>query len=87
MTKIYLVSAFSMEPYSDYGDGPVKAFKTKTEAERYIEAHDDVYDQGYYKWDETLEHNVSCDETDEDAFYEYGWKYSSYVAEIELVDE
>ena len=87
MTKIYLVSAFSMEPYSDYGDDPVKAFSTKDAAELYIETHDCVYDEGYYKWDKTTETEVPCDETDEDAFYEYGWKYSSYVAEIELVDE
>ena len=87
MSKIYLVSAFSMEPYSDYGDGPVKAFITREAAERYIEAHDDVYDQGYFKWDESTETDVPCDETDEDAHYEYGWKYSSYIQEIKLVDE
>ena len=86
MTKIYLVSSFSMEPYSDYGSGPAKAFKTKEAAEKYIEAHSGVYDQGYFKWDEATETEVTCDETDEDAFYRYGWAYSSYIREIELMD-
>lgn len=87
MSKIYLVSAIDMEPYSDYGSGPAIAFITREAAERYIETHDGVYDERYYKWDEATETEVPCDENDEDAQYEYGWKYSSYIQEIELVDE
>lgn len=87
MTKIYLVSAFSMEPYSDYGDGPDIAFKTKEAAEKYVETYNGVYDEGYYKWDEETQTETPCDPIDEDAQYEYGWKYSSYIQEIELVEE
>lgn len=87
MTKIYIVSAFSMEPYSDYGGGPTKAFSTKEAAEKYLETHDGVYDEGYFKWDEETETEIPCDKDDEDANYEYGWKYSSYIQEIELVEE
>lgn len=86
MTKIYLVSAFSMKPYSDYGDAPAIAFSTKEAAERYIKTHNGVYDQGYFKWDEATETEIPCDETDEDAVFEYGWKYSNYIREIELVE-
>lgn len=86
MTKIYLVSAFSMEPYSDYDSGPVKAFRTKEAAERYLEMHDGVYNEGYYKWDKETQTEIPCEETDEDACYEYGWKYGSYIQEIELVE-
>lgn len=87
MSKIYIVSAFSMEPYSDYGGGPEKAFSTKEAAEKYLDMHDGVYDAGYYKWDEATETRIQSDETDKDAYYEYGWKYSSYIQEIELVEE
>lgn len=87
MTTIYLVSAFSMEPYNNYDDGPVKAFNTREAAKRYIEMHDGVYDEGYFKWDEETQTEIPCEDTDEDAQYEYGWKYSSYVQEIELVDK
>ena len=86
MTKIYIVSAFSMEPYSESGDWAVKAFSSKEQAMQFIETNDQVYGGGYFKWDESTETDVSCAETDEDAVYEYGWKYSSYISEIELVD-
>lgn len=85
MTSIYIVSAFDMEPYSNY-DAPARAFYSREEAERYIQTHTEVYDAGYYRWDETTETEVSCDENDEDAVYSYGWKYSSLIQEIELVE-
>jgi len=87
MTKIYVVSAFSMEPYSDYGDHPRKAFTSKEAAEKFLEENDQVYGAGYFKWDESTETDIPCDENDEDSIYEYGWKYSSYIEEIELVEE
>lgn len=86
MAKIFLVSVIDMEPYSDYGNGPHKAFKTKEAAETFIKENDEVYEQGYFKWDAVAETDVPCDESDEDAWYQYGWKYSSYIQEIELVD-
>ena len=87
MTKIYVVTAFSMEPYSDSGDWPVKAFTSKEKAEQFLETNDQVYDAGYFKWDESTDSDIPCDETDEDAYYEYGWKYSSLIQEIELVED
>ena len=85
MTKIYIVTAFSMEPYT-VGSVPMKAFSSKEQAEQFLEENDQVYDSGYFKWDESTDKDVPCDETDEDAVYEYGWKYNSYVQEIELVE-
>ena len=87
MTKIYIVSAFSMEPYSDYGNFAVKSFTSKEAAEKFIEENDQVYGGGYFKWDESTDTDIPCDEFDEDAVYEYGWKYSSLVSEIELVED
>ena len=87
MTKIYIVSAFSMEPYSDYGDYAVKAFTSKEKAEKFIEENDQVYGGGYFKWEESTDTDIPCDESDEDAVYEYGWKYSSLIQEIELVED
>lgn len=66
-TKIYIVSAFSMEPYSD-GQWPVKGFYTREEAAAFIESNPEVYD------------------ADPDN-YEDGWKYASWIQEIELDDE
>lgn len=85
MTKIYVVTAFSMEP--DSGDWPEKAFTSKEKAEKFLEENDQVYGDGYFKWDESTDTDIPCDETDEDVYYEYGWKYSSYIQEIELVDD
>ena len=85
MTKIYVVSSFSMEPYSDYSESPCKAFKTKKAAEKFVKENDGVYDEGYFRCDDETE--IPCDENDEDAVYEYGWKYSSFIQEIELMDE
>ena len=87
MTKIYIVSSFSMEPYSDYGGRPMKAFTSKEAAERFVIEHDEVYGEGFYKWDEETETEVPCDESDEDAVYYYGWKYSSYIQAVELVED
>lgn len=85
MTKIYIVTAIDMEPYSNY-DGPSLAFKSKEAAETYIKTHDKVYDAGYFRWDEESETEIPCDENDEDATYSYGWKYSSYIQEIDLIE-
>lgn len=87
MKKIYVVSSFSMEPYSDYGDYPSKAFFAKEAAERFIANNDGVYDEGFFRWDKETETDVPCDENHPDAIYEYGWRYSSYISEIELVEE
>jgi len=43
-TKIYIVSAFSMEPYSETGFSPRKAFYTRKEAEEFVKNHPDTYD-------------------------------------------
>ena len=83
MTRIYIVTAIDMEPYS----APARAFYSREEAERYIKTHDKVYDAGYFRWDEETQTEVPCDENDDDATYSYGWKYSSYIQEIELVEE
>jgi hypothetical protein len=76
-----------MEPYSNYGDYPVKAFTSKEAAEKFLEENNQVYDAGYFRWDETTDTCVPCDENDEDAVYEYGWKHLSRVKEIELVGD
>ena len=86
MTKIYIVSSFTMEPYSDYGNRPEKAFTSKEAAKQFVAEHYEVYDEGYYKWDEETETDVPCDESHEDAIYNYGWKYSSYIEAIELIE-
>ena len=49
-TKIYIVSAMSMEPYESY-TYPSKAFYSREEAEEFIKAHPDIYDanpEDYY---------------------------------------
>lgn len=86
MTKIYIVSVISMEPYSDLGNGPAKAFTSKQAAEKFIKENDRVYGEGYFKWDEKTNTDIPCDEGDEEAIYEYGWSYSNYIDEIELVE-
>lgn len=86
MTKIYIVSSFTMEPYSDYGNRPEKAFTSKEAAKQFVAEHYEIYDEGYYKWDEETETDVPCDASDEDAVYNYGWKYSSYIQAVELVE-
>ena len=87
MTKIYIVSAFSMEPYSAYSDRTIKAFTSKEAAMQFLEENNQVYGRGYFKWDESTDTDIPCDEIDEDAYYDYGWKYSRYVQEIELVED
>lgn len=86
MTKIFLVSVIDMEPYSDYSGGPSLAFTSKEKAEKFIKDHDQVYGEGYFKWDEKTEEDIPCSADAEDAIYEHGWKYSSYIDEIELVE-
>jgi hypothetical protein len=86
MTTIYLVSVVDMEPYSDYAGGPAKAFHTKEEAERFIKDHPDVYDAGYFTFDEDTETQIECHEDTEHAHYEDGWAYSGYIQEIELIE-
>lgn len=87
MTKIYIVSSFTMEPYNDYGNHPEKAFSSKEAAKKFIAENDQVYDEGYYKWDEETKIDVPCDESDEDAVYNYGWKYSTYIQAVELIED
>ena len=86
MTKIYIVSAIHMEPYSDYGSGPAKAFLSEENAEKFIKENDKVYDEGYFRWDEKTDTNIQCYEFDDGAIYEYGWAYGTFIQEIELVD-
>lgn len=83
MSKIYVVSAFSMEPYSHY-DWPAVAFKSKEQAEKFVKENNKVYGEGYIRWDEEFGTEVPCDKDHEDAEFTYGWKYSSYITEVEL---
>ena len=87
MAKIFLVSIIGMEPYTDYGSGPSKAFMTKEAAEKFIKEHDQVYDEGYFRWDDDTNTRIPCDENDDEAAFEYGWKYSTHIDEIELVED
>lgn len=85
MTKIYIVESFSLEPYENY-TRPAKAFKTKQQAEEFVRQHKGRYDEGYSRWDETLEKQVPCSEDHEDAEFSYGWAYSSYISTVELLE-
>jgi hypothetical protein len=86
MTTIYIVSAIHMESYSDFPDWIEKAFHTKVEAESFIKDHPDVYDAGYFIFDEDTETSIACHEDTEHAYYEDGWAYSSHIQEVELVE-
>lgn len=86
MSKVYIVESFSLEPYENYSR-PVKAFKTKQQAEEFVKQHSGRYGEGYFRWDETLEEEIPCDENHEDAEFNHGWAYSSYISTVELVEE
>lgn len=49
-TKIYVVSAMSMEPYESHFH-PSKAFYSRKEAEEFIKAHPDTYDADPEEYD------------------------------------
>ena len=86
MPKVYIVESFSLEPYS-HDTRPAKAFKTKQQAEEFLKQHRGRYDEGYFRWDETLEEELPCEEDHEDAEFNHGWAYSSYINSVELVED
>jgi hypothetical protein len=86
MPKVYIVESFSLEPYENYSR-PSKAFKTRQQAEEFVRQNKGRYGEGYFRWDETLEKEVPCSGDHEDAEFSYGWAYSSYISEVELVEE